>query len=105
LITEETEYLITNLDKKELKYKDIAEIYRLRWQIEINFKTLKSLLKIENISGLTKIAVEQDTLSQILIYNMINDSENASQKLKNKNTENSKRKKRKNQHKYHNRSF
>jgi len=95
LVTGEIEYLITNLDEKKFKRNDIAEIYKLRWQIEINFKTLKSLLKIENISGLTKIAVEQDTLSQIVIYNMINDSKNASQNLKNKNTKNSRFKKKK----------
>jgi len=95
LVTGETEYLITNLDEKEFKHSDIAEIYKLRWQIEISFKTLKSLLKIENISGLTKIAVTQDTLSQIVVYNMINDTENTSQNLKNKNTENSPFKKKK----------
>ena len=89
LVTGEIEYLITNLDEKEFKHKDIVEIYRLRWQIEINFKTLKSLLKIENISALTKIGVEQDMLSQIMVYNMINDGENISQNLKNKSTENS----------------
>jgi len=95
LVTGEIEYLITNLDEKEFKHRDIAEIYNLRWQIEINFKTLKSLLKIENISGLTKIAVEQDLLSQITVYNMINDGKNTSQNLKNENTENSPFKKKK----------
>jgi hypothetical protein len=95
LFTGETEYLITNLDEKEFKHSDIAEIYKLRWQIEVSFKTLKSLLKIENISGLTRIAVIQDTFSQIVVYNMINDTENASQNLKNKNTENSRFKKKK----------
>ena len=95
LVTGETEYSITNLDEKEFKHNDIAEIYKLRWQIEVNFKTLKSLLKIENISGLSKIAVEQDILSQIVVYNIINDCKNASQNLKNKNTANSRFKKKK----------
>jgi hypothetical protein len=89
LVTGEIEYLITNLDKKEFKHTDIAEIYNLRWKIEVSLKTLKSLLKIENISGRTKIAVEQDILSQIVVHNMINDVENTSQDLKNKNNENS----------------
>jgi hypothetical protein len=70
LITGEVEYLITNLEEKEFKYKDLVEIYRLRWQIEVSFKTLKGSLQFENISGYSKIAVEQDTLSQILSYNI-----------------------------------
>ena len=69
LVTREIKHLITNLDKKDFKHSDIVEIYPLRWQIEISFKTLKSLLKIENISGLTEITVQQDLFSQILAYN------------------------------------
>jgi hypothetical protein len=95
LVTGETEYLITNLGNKNFKYNDLAEIYRLRWGIEVSFKTLKSLLKVEDISGLSKIAVEQDLFSQILAYNIINDMKNVSQIKKNKNTENSPFKKKK----------
>jgi len=89
LVTGEIEYLITNLDKRDFKYRDIVEIYRLRWEIEVTFKTLKSLLKVENISGYTKIAVEQDLFSQILAYNITNDLRNGSQNKKDKNSEKS----------------
>ena len=95
LVTGEIEYLITNLDKKNFKHSDIVEIYQLRWQIEISFKTLKSLLKIENISGLTEIAVQQDLFSQILAYNIINDIKTLSQNLKDKYNQNSPFKKKK----------
>ena len=89
LVTGEIEYLITNLDKKNFKHSDIVEIYRLRWGIEVSFKILKSFLRMENISGLSKIAVQQDLFSQILAYNIINDLRNGSQNKKDENTEDS----------------
>ena len=95
LVTGEIEYLITNLDKKNFKHREIVEIYRLRWGIEVSFKTLKSLLKVENISGYSQIAVQQDLFSQILAYNIINDIKNTSQKIKDQNTKNSEFKKKK----------
>jgi hypothetical protein len=45
LITGETEYLITNLNKKEFKYKDIIEIYRLRMGNRNLNQNLKKPLK------------------------------------------------------------
>ena len=95
LTTGEIEYLITNLDKKDFKHKDIVEIYHLRWGIEGSFKTLKSGLKFENISGYSKLVVEQDMYSQILVYNIIKDIENKSQKIKDFKNKNSKFKKKK----------
>jgi len=95
LTTGEIEYLITNLEKKDFKYNDIVEIYRLRWGIEGSFKTLKSGLKFENISGYSKLVVEQDMYSQILVYNIIKDIENKSQKIKDFKNKNSEFKKKK----------
>jgi len=95
LVTGEIEYLITNLNKKEFKYEDIVEIYRLRWEIEGSFKVLKSLLKIENISGYSKLAVHQDFSSQIVIYNFMNDMRRTSQIIKDKNNQDSPFKKKK----------
>jgi len=95
LVNGEIEYLITNLEKKNFKHKDIAEIYRLRWGIEVSFKTLKGLLKVENISGYTEIAVQQDFFSQILANNIINDMKTASQNIKDQYNENSLFKKKK----------
>ncbi|WP_211261731.1 hypothetical protein, partial [Methanobrevibacter filiformis] len=68
---------------------------RLRWEIEISIKTLKSLLKVENITGYSKIAVQQDYLSKILSYNLINDIKITSQKIKDHNDQNSRYRKKK----------
>lgn len=71
------------------------EIYKQRWEIEVSFKTLKSSLKFENISGYSKIAVKQDLFAQTLVYNIIKDIENSSQKIKDKINKNTKYKKKK----------
>ena len=39
--------LATSLDPEEFSAQDVFEIYRLRWQIELAFKRLKSLLHID----------------------------------------------------------
>lgn len=65
------EWLVTNLDKKELSGKQVGELYFKRWRIEEAFKTLKSKLQIENISGRTDLTALQDIYATIIVYNMI----------------------------------
>lgn len=53
------EIFITNVSKKVLEAKDIANLYFIRWRIEIIFKSWKSHLKITEISEDTnRIRVE-----------------------------------------------
>ena len=65
------EWLVTNLNKKEFSGKQIGELYFKRWRIEECFKTLKSKLQIENISGRTELTALQDIYATIIVYNMI----------------------------------
>jgi hypothetical protein len=41
--------LLTSLDPAEFSAKDILAVYRLRWQIELLFKRLKSLLHLDDL--------------------------------------------------------
>lgn len=90
LETGEEEVLLTNLDKSEFTKDEIKKLYNLRWQIEVNYRHLKSDLKIENITSSKEILIKQDIYSQVLVSNMlqafINDNdENINQeKYKNK---------------------
>ena len=85
----EIEYLLTNLEKKEMTTENIKELYNLRWKIETNYKHLKNNLKIECITSSKKILIEQDIYSQVLVANMlqafINDSDEKLEKVKCKN--------------------
>lgn len=86
LNTGETEFLFTNLEIDEFTTEDINEIYQLRWKIEINYKHLKSNMKIECITSSKELLIKQDIYSQILVANLlqsfINDSDEKLQELK-----------------------
>ena len=42
--------MITNVPAEMLKGKDIRKVYSLRWQIELIFKTWKSLVTIDEFN-------------------------------------------------------
>ena len=46
--------LVTSILKKEISAKDILELYRLRWQVELYFKRLKSLMGFGDIPNKTE---------------------------------------------------
>jgi IS4 transposase len=54
--------LLTSLDASELSAADILAIYRLRWQIELLFKRLKSLLDLD------ALPTKQPDLARCWIY-------------------------------------
>ncbi len=67
----EKEILLTSLlDLKKYKYKIFKKFYFLRWGIETKYGFEKVRAEIENFSGKTQIAVEQDFHSTILNMNM-----------------------------------
>lgn len=71
LSTGEEEILITSLlDKQQYPYKMFRELYFNRWGIEENYKFHKVTLEIENFSGKSCLAVEQDFHANILASNV-----------------------------------
>ena len=46
--------VVTSLPVKGYKAKDILAVYRLRWQIELAFKRLKSLLHMDKLPTRTE---------------------------------------------------
>jgi hypothetical protein len=42
-------YVLTNVSSEQLSADQVLELYRFRWQIEMNFKDLKSVLDLNNI--------------------------------------------------------
>lgn len=63
-----TEYLISNLDKKEFCKEDLKEIYVKRWQVEISYNSLKNKLKIEEFTGNLPQFIYQYVYAQIVVY-------------------------------------
>lgn len=67
----ETEILITNLSKEEVSSEEMNELYKLRWQIEINYHILKESLKIELITSSKENLIRQDIYSQMVAFNLL----------------------------------
>ncbi|MHB8127342.1 MAG: IS4 family transposase [Desulfitobacteriaceae bacterium] len=65
------EVLITNLFEESLGIQEFKALYFKRWGLEVKFDELKSRLQIQNFTGDTKIAVEQDFYAAIYLSNMV----------------------------------
>lgn len=71
LSTGEKEILITSLlDKNIFEYKIFKDLYHLRWGGEENYKFHKVRVEIENFSGKTTHAIEQDFHATVFTGNI-----------------------------------
>jgi len=71
LSTEEKEILITSLlDRKLFEYEIFKDLYHLRWGGEENYKFHKVRAEIENFSGKTPHALEQDFHATVFTGNI-----------------------------------
>lgn len=68
-----TEFLATNLSRKEFTEQDICELYRFRWGIETAYDILKNKFMLENFTGKKSIIIRQDILSTVYLYNITQD--------------------------------
>ncbi|MEQ8154728.1 MAG: IS4 family transposase [Clostridiaceae bacterium] len=66
-----TETLITNIFDETFTVSDFKEIYFKRWGIEVKYNELKSKMQIENFTGETPIAIEQDFYATMYLANMV----------------------------------
>lgn len=66
----EGETLITNLPNADATYDDCIMLYFKRWGIEVRYDELKNKFEIENFSGKTPRAIEQDFYATILLSNV-----------------------------------
>ncbi|MBP7331203.1 MAG: IS4 family transposase [Firmicutes bacterium] len=64
------EVLLTNLFDPSLDTQGFKELYFKRWGIEVKYDEIKNKLQIENFTGDTVIAVEQDFYASIYLSNM-----------------------------------
>jgi IS4 transposase len=66
----EDEILITNLTPNDVTLEDLKYLYNCRWGIETNYDYVKNVLELENFTGDTDIAVQQDFYATIYITNL-----------------------------------
>jgi len=71
LETGEIEVLITSLlDAKAYPSSLFKELYFKRWGVELEYNILKNIFKIENFTGLTQIAINQDFFATLFTSNI-----------------------------------
>ena len=65
------EVLLTSLlSQKEYPREIFKELYFKRWGVEIGFDVIKNIFNLENFTGLTQIAINQDFYATILTNNL-----------------------------------
>lgn len=64
-------YVTTILDHKKHPKKEIADLYKLRWQVEINLRSIKSVLGMDRLSCKTPDMVKKEVATHMLGYNVI----------------------------------
>jgi len=69
----EIEILITSLvDTETYKSEIFKELYFKRWGVEEEYKALKTFMQVENFTGITQIAINQDFFATLFMLNMTN---------------------------------
>lgn len=65
---EEWYFYVTNITDEEFSPEIIYEIYRLRWQIELFFKWLKHILKLEHITGERVNSIMSEIYAVMIVF-------------------------------------
>lgn len=66
----EKEVIVTSLiNQSEFSYDDIFKLYTMRWNIEEGYKFYKSITEIENFSGKSVLAIQQDFHATVFACN------------------------------------
>lgn len=65
------ETLVTNLFDEDLSLTHFKELYFKRWGIEVKYNEIKNKLQVENFTGQTVIAIEQDFYATMYLANMV----------------------------------
>lgn len=65
------EILVSSLLDQSFSLEDFKELYFKRWKIETKYNELKHKLEIENFTGETPIAIEQDFYASMYLSNLV----------------------------------
>jgi len=66
----ETETLITDIADENMTIEEWKKLYFMRWPVETKFDQLKNKLQLENFSGKTVLAVQQDFYASMFLLNL-----------------------------------
>jgi hypothetical protein len=61
----------TLLDRRGASGKDLTDLYRMRWQAELNLRSLKETMRLGILRGKTPALVRKEIWAHVLAYNLI----------------------------------
>jgi hypothetical protein len=61
----------TLCDHEEYRKADLAELYRLRWQAELNLRSLKTVMQMDVLRGKSPEMVRKEMWAHFLAYNLV----------------------------------
>jgi hypothetical protein len=61
----------TLLDEETYDSEEIAELYHKRWQVELDIRSIKTTLKMEELRCKSPFMVEKEIWAHLLAYNLI----------------------------------
>jgi len=64
-------YVTTLFDEKKYSKKELAEFYRQRWTIELDFRSLKTHMKMDMLRCKSPEMIEKEIAVNLLAYNLI----------------------------------
>ena len=68
---EELVLVTTLLDSQEYSKEEVADLYLKRWNIELDLRSIKSVMKMEVLRCETPAMVEKEIWMHVLAYNLI----------------------------------
>lgn len=93
LPSEEPEVLITSiLESERIPAEAFGELYHLRWGVEEDYKKIKQRMELEQFSGYSVLAIQQDFYAKILSKNLTSLLVSAAQEQVDEQTEKRQRK-------------
>lgn len=67
-----TKFIVTtHLDKNIVSLQDLASLYRERWQVELNFRSIKTVLGMDILRSKSPDMVQKEIWVHMLAYNLI----------------------------------
>ncbi len=63
--------ITTHTNADQVPAADLTELYRRRWQVELNFRSIKSVLGMDIVSSKTPEMVHKEVWMHMLAYNLI----------------------------------
>lgn len=63
--------LVTSFLTKEVTKKDLSELYGFRWFVELDIRSIKSVMKMDILRSKTPEMIEKEIWSRLLAYNLV----------------------------------